>query len=142
MKTTELFKKTIKDYLDQRAQQDELFRPVYEKPGKNLDECVSYIIDKVKKSGRCGFSDEEIYSLAVHYYDEDDINANPHPENVHIVVNRSIVLSEEEKEEARNTAIAEYQRKEIEKYRELQNKRKQKSAKPAQEQTSLFGSLF
>ena len=52
------------------------------KEKKSLDECFTYIINELAKKakesqqGRVGFAsgeDEELYALAVHYYDEDDI---------------------------------------------------------------------
>lgn len=67
-KATDYFKMTIQSYLEQRAQTDELFAPVYAKPNKNIDDCVTYILNYVQQSGICGFADDEIYSLALHYY--------------------------------------------------------------------------
>ena len=68
------FKQTIGNYLKVRANTDELFAEAFAKKGKNLDECCNYILQKVKESGQMGFDDDEIYSLAVDYYDEDDID--------------------------------------------------------------------
>lgn len=67
------FKEAIKVYLEQLANHDELFAKTLEKPNKNIDDCVTYILNTVKKSGRQGFADDEIYSMAIHYYDEDTI---------------------------------------------------------------------
>lgn len=71
MKGTDYFNEVIKNHLDKKADQDQLFAASYAKEGKSIEECCSYILQEVKKSGRNGFADEEIYSLAVHYYDED-----------------------------------------------------------------------
>ena len=68
MKASNHFKNTIKTYLEQRAETDVLFSFQYSKPEKNIDDCVTYILNKVKKSGCNGFADDEIYSMAVHYY--------------------------------------------------------------------------
>ena len=62
---TDYFKRTIQHYLECRAQEDELFRPRYENPKKNIDECCDYILDCVYESGRNGFADDEIYALAL-----------------------------------------------------------------------------
>ena len=64
MKGSETFKKVIKAYLDKRAAEDELFAKDYAKPGKNIDDCCDFIISEVKKSGRNGFDDDEIYGMA------------------------------------------------------------------------------
>ena len=52
---------------------DPLFAPNLQKPNKNTEECILYILSEVQRNGCNGFTDEEIYSMAVHYYDGDDI---------------------------------------------------------------------
>ena len=101
---TDYFKRTSQHNLDCRAQEDELFRPRYENPKKNIDECCDYILDCVYESGRNGFADDEIYALALHYYDEDDIEVGKHRE-CRVIVNHTIELTEEEKAEARREAM-------------------------------------
>ena len=68
MKATDHFKRTIQAYLDNRAAEDELFAISYRKEGKNIDDCITYILNYVKNSRCAGFSDGEIYLQAVHYY--------------------------------------------------------------------------
>jgi len=67
-KATDYFKATIQNYLEQRAQTDELFAPVFANPKKSIDDCVAYILNTVQKSGINGFTDDEVYSMALHYY--------------------------------------------------------------------------
>lgn len=107
-KKTDPFNEAIKAYLDKRAAEDELFAQSYAKEGKSIDECCRYIIQEVKKSGRQGFSDEEVFGLAVHYYDEDDLGKIGNL-NCKVVVNTSIELTEEEKAAAKARAIAQYE---------------------------------
>lgn len=99
------FKETIKHYLDRRAEQDELFAQTYAKEGKTLEECCNYIIGEARKRGNAvAMTDEEVFGLAVHYYDEDDIKvyhgsmARKTEEEV------KVTLSAEEMEEARKEA--------------------------------------
>lgn len=101
------FKQTIQAYLDNRAQTDSLFATSYAKENKNIDGCVNYIYSEVKNSGRNGFTDEEIFGMAVHYYDEDDLKASK-VSNVKAVVNHVVELSEEEKERLKQQAADEY----------------------------------
>ncbi len=68
MKSTDHFKRTIQAYLEQRASEDRLFAEAYRKDGKNIDDCVTYMLNTVKASGCNGFTDGEVYSMAVHYY--------------------------------------------------------------------------
>lgn len=72
----EQLKNVIKSYLDERASADELFSKTYAKENKNIDECCNYILGEARKKGNAVFmSDAEVYGLAVHYYDEDNIKA-------------------------------------------------------------------
>ena len=128
-KATDYFKQTIQSYLQRRAQEDELFAPRYANPKKNIDDCITFILNYVKQSGCNGFADDEIYSLAMHYYDEDDIDIGKPLTNCKVVVNHTIVLTEEEKAEARRQAM---QKATDEAYRKLtQGKNKKKKAATA-----------
>lgn len=131
-KCSDEFEKVIKDYLEQRAEVDELFARKFPNPNKSIEKCCDYIISEVSKSGRCGFSDDEIFNIAVHYYDEENINDVSHI-NCNVVVNRSIELSEEEKEKARKQAIKDYQEKVVEEMtRKVSSQKKSTEALPNQ----------
>ena len=104
MKTTEHFKNTIEAYLRNRAETDKLFAVSFNKSEKNLDDCITYILNCVKQSGCNGFADDEIFSMAVHFYDEDNIEIG-NPIDCNIIVNHTIELTAEEKEQARQNAI-------------------------------------
>lgn len=127
MKTSEAFKKTIREYLEQRAKEDQLFAASYAKENKNIDECCNFILSEVQKSGCNGFSDEEVFGMAVHYYDEDDIK-NVKPVNAKVVVNHTIELTEEDKRKAKEAALKEYEAKEIKKIEEARKKKLEKKA--------------
>ena len=99
MKGTEHFKEIIKNYLDNRAKEDELFRTKYETTTRTIDDVVNYIFNEVQKSGCCGFSDMEVFSMAVHAIDEPTLEIGK-PLQCSVVVNHHIDLTEEEK--ARN----------------------------------------
>lgn len=134
MKGTEHFKRTIQAYLEQRAAEDKLFSASYNKPNKNIDDCITYILNWVQKSGCNGFSDGEIYSQAVHYYDEDEIETGK-PLHCKIVVNHAVELTAEEKAEARQNAVRQFQEEEL---RKLQNRNRQTAKKETQVQPTLF----
>ena len=135
MKATDHFKRTIQAYLDNRAAEDELFAVSYRKEGKNIDDCITYILNYVKNSGCAGFSDGEIYSQAVHYYDEDQIEVGS-PINCHVCVNHTVELTEKEKAEARQRAVEQYQRAELAKLQSRNTKPKRVENKIVQ--PSLF----
>ncbi len=134
-KATDYFKQTIQSYLQRRAQEDELFAPRYANPKKNIDDCITFILNYVKQSGCNGFADDEIYSVAMHYYDEDNIDIGKPLANCKVVVNHTIELTEAEKAEAHSKAM---QRATDEAYRKItQGKNKTKKTETAT-QSSLF----
>ena len=98
MKGTDHFKRTIQMYLEQRAEEDTLFAKNYRNPAKNIDDCVTYILNYVQKSGCNGFTDGEIYGQAVHYYDENEIEVGK-PIQCQVAVNHIVELTAEEKAE-------------------------------------------
>lgn len=70
---------------------------------KTLDGCVTYIISQVQKSGCNGFTDDEIYSMAVHYYIEEELEPG-HPVDCQVIVNHQVQLTEEEIAEMKQKA--------------------------------------
>ena len=135
MKGTDHFKRTVKMYLEQRAAEDELFAKNYRNPAKNMDDCVTYILNYVQKSGCNGFTDGEIYGQAVHYYDENEIEVG-NPLQCHVAVNHVVELTAEEKAEARKRAVEQYQQAE---FRKMQERGKKPTAKQENNvQPSLF----
>ena len=137
MKGTEHFTRTIAEYLNQRAATDPLFAPNLQKPNKSIEECITYILSEVQKSGCNGFDDDEIYSMAVHYYDEDDIEVGK-ATNCQVMANHVVELTEEEKAEARQEAIKQYQREELAKIQSRNAREKKTENTKAQVQPSLF----
>lgn len=103
-KSTDQFKTTIQAYLDKRAEEDSLFAQTLKKENKNIEDCIGYILSEVQKSGCSGFADDEIYGMAVHYYDEDDVNPGSY-KSIQVVVNHSVELSPEELEAAKQKGI-------------------------------------
>ena len=137
MKTTEHFKSTIQSYLDNRAEIDSLFADKYANPQKNVEDCVTYILNTVRESGCCGFADEEIYSMAIHYYVEENITVGK-PMDCNIAVNHTVELTEEEKEEARNKAKRRFEEEVYNRMRRRQDKPVISSREPEVITQTLF----
>ena len=125
-------------YLEQRADEDTLFAKSYRNPAKNIDDCVTYILNYVQKSGCNGFTDGEIYGQAVHYYDENEIEVGKSIQ-CQVAVNHVVELTAEEKAEARQNAIRQYQDEEV---RKLQNRHKPRTATKVTIQPIQQPSLF
>lgn len=139
-------KDAIKAYLDKRAAEDELFAQSYAKPKKNIDECLRYILGEAHKQGDAVcMTDEEVFGLAVHYYDEDDVKIEKLPAGTIAKAKASapaVELTNEEKEAAKRTAIANYEREVVEQHKakqaELARKRREAKKQEQEHQPSLF----
>ncbi len=138
MKGTEHFKRTIQAFLEQRAAEDELFAVSYRNPAKNIDDCITFILNYVHKSGCNGFSDDEIFGQVLHFYDQADIEVGK-PIDCKVVVNHTVELTEEEKAEARKQAI---KRAEEEAYAKMKQQREKAAAKRTATVQQVQPSLF
>ena len=136
-KGTQAFNETIKTYLEERAENDALFAVKYANPSKSVDDCVTYILNSVRKSGCCGFTNDEIFGLAVHYYEENEIEVGK-PVNCQVVVNHIVELTEDEKAQARQDAIDRLRNEEMAKMRKPTQPKKATESKNKVEQLSLF----
>lgn len=138
MKGTDHFKELIQNYLDNRAKEDVLFRAKYETTTRTIDDVVNYIFHAVQQSGCCGFSDMEVYAMAVHAIDEPYLEIGK-PMDCNVVVNHHIELTEEEKAEQRAIALKRYQEEEMRKLQQRNSRPKaaKQQPKPIQE-LSLF----
>ncbi|WP_301391800.1 PcfK-like family protein [uncultured Duncaniella sp.] len=132
-KGTMAFADTIRHYLEKRAENDVLFAVKFANPSKSVEDCVTYIINEVKKSGCNGFTDDEIFGKAVHYFEENEIEVG-NPINCKVVVNHTVELTEEEKEQSRQEAIAKLRNEELAKMRKAKTTEK----KVKEVQPSLF----
>jgi hypothetical protein len=76
MSTSSSFKTAIETHLESVAANDPLFAETLKKPAKNINDCCNYITSEVRKkhSGSAiAVTNDEVFKMAVHYYDEDDI---------------------------------------------------------------------
>lgn len=138
MKGTQAFQGTIAQYLMTRAENDPLVAVRLANPSKTMEQCCAYIIGEVKKSGCCGFTDDEIFGWAMHFWDEPEIEVSNIATNCQVVVNHTVELTEEEKEQARQDAINKLRDEEMAKMRRPSHSKKATENKPQVEQASLF----
>lgn len=134
MNGTKAFQDTIAQYLMARAENDPLVAVKLANPSKTMEQCCAYIIGEVKKSGCCGFTDDEIFGMAMHFWEEAEIEVNNTPANYRVVVNHVVELTEEEKAQARKDAIAKLRDEELAKMRKAKTTEK----KVKEVQPSLF----
>lgn len=136
-KGTMAFVDTIRHYLEKRAENDVLFAVKFANPSKSVEDCVTYIINDVKKSGCNGFTDDEIFGKAIHYFEEREIEVG-NPINCKVVVNHTVELTEEEKEQARQDAIERLRQEEMAKMRKPSQSKPTTEKKTQDVQPSLF----
>lgn len=70
----------LEDKLGEMAQQDANFRERYEDKQKSMKNCLLYITQQAHKQavGNCAaISDEDVLQMAVHYYQEKDVEPTP-----------------------------------------------------------------
>ena len=72
---------TLQEYLETKlgemASQDANFRERYEDKKKSMKDCLLYITQQARKQairGCAAISDEDVLQMAVHYYQEKDVN--------------------------------------------------------------------
>lgn len=71
---------TLQEYLEKKlgemAQQDANFRERYEDKQKSMKNCLLYITQQAHKqavNGCAAISDDDVLQMAVHYYQEEDV---------------------------------------------------------------------
>lgn len=136
-KGTVAFADTIRHYLEKRAESDALFAVKFANPSKSVEDCVTFIINEVKKSGCNGFTDDEIFGMATHFYEENEIEVG-NPINCKVVVNHTVELTEEEKEQARQDAMERLRQEEMARMRKPIQPKKATEKKIQDVQPSLF----
>lgn len=126
-KCTKTFQDTIEAYIKSRLDVVE-----NKHPDKSIEGCCNYILTMVKQSGREGFTDDEVYNMAVHYYDEPNeaLGKIEDLSSLNIVVNHKVELTAEEKEEARKEAIERLVKE------QMDSMRKKPTSKPVTTTTS------
>ena len=138
MKGTGQFKETIAAYLEQRAAQDGQFAAMRSAVNRPIEDIVTYILNQVKASGCCGFSDDEIFGIAVHAAETADLDIGKPIPGCQVVINHQVQLTEAEKAEARQKAIEALQREEMNRMRRPITPKAQKPKVEKAPEPSLF----
>ena len=124
MKSSENFIEAIRNYLDSRAESDSLFAIRYADPSKSISECCQYILNEVKRQGVAVMTNDEVYSLATHYFDGDcTAEEIGKPINCKVVISKD-QLTEEDKAELKEQAMELFKQEQL---RELRSQSKPKA---------------
>ena len=113
MKSSENFIEAIRHYLDSRAESDNLFAIRYADPSKSVEECCQYILNEVKRQGVSVMTNDEVYSLATHYFDGDVSEKEiGKPINCKVVISKD-QLTEEDKAELKEQAMEQFKQEQL-----------------------------
>ena len=140
------FKQAIKMYLDVQSMSDAEFGKKYSNPNKSIDECCLYIQtiilkkamegkDEEKVRSACAVpTDEEVFSLAVQYYMDEDLKVDGSEfDNIKVLSMSATTFTDEEKEKMREEAIKKYQDDVIAEQKKKAQEAKDKKAKKSKE---------
>lgn len=136
----------VQQYLEKRAAEDPQFADKFKNPKKSLKECCRYIYGEARK--RAGGSSciyiapEEVFGMAVHYYDEADIKVSGsgftgRETAVAAPAPKPVELTAEQKAAAEKAALEKYeaeQRKKIEEKEKARRKAEAEKKKAAREE--------
>ena len=132
--TMKMFEKAIKAFLDDKAEKDPAFAEKY-KSEKNIADCCKFIIAEVKKSCKgkeAACTDEYVYGLAMHYYDEENIKVPANAPSCRVVVPGDIKLSEADRTEAREEALRRLKEQEVQEQIRMERQKQEAAEKKAE----------
>lgn len=93
----------IKNYLDNYAKENELFKNAYSKPGRTIEKCIAYIISQARKEeivNNCAVvEDDKVFHWAREYYEnENDITEPIIKQAQKVEVKTNVVVESKPKE--------------------------------------------
>lgn len=130
-----MFEKAIKTFLDDKAEKDPAFAEKYNSEKKNIADCCKFIIAEVKKSCKgkeAACTDEYVYGLAMHYYDEENIKVPANAPSCSVVVPGDIKLSEADRTEAREEALRRLKEQEVQEQIRKERQKQEAAEKKAE----------
>ncbi len=130
---TALFEQRISEWLEKEIQGDVEFAHKVKDSNKTVKGCCNFILSEVRKSGKCGFDDAEIFGLARHFFDESGLQDPGKQQVARIVVPGHVELTDEEKAEAKEKAKAEFEQEQLAKIKAQEKKRKEQEQKRKEE---------
>ncbi len=116
----------VRNYMEERCASDPILAIKYANPAKSLEKALNYVASEVQKSGLTIMDSDSVFSLILHYYDE---NLEDVP-NVNCKIAVAKELTDTEKAEAKAEAMEQYREEQL---REL---RRQSQPKPKATQSA------
>lgn len=128
MKSNDSAIRAMQAMLQKKCLEEPTFALKMASPSKSMEGAINFLCAKVQKSGLTCLDDQSVASILYHYFDETDIDECGNV-NCNIVVSKP-ELSDEDKAELREQAMAQY------KEEQLRAIRKENQPKPQAKATS------
>ena len=144
----------IEKFIKDECGKDAAWSEKVKASGKGAEDAAKYVVSKVKESRRMGFTDDEVFGMVKHFFDEGLEAPKDWSGCGRVVSNGDGMLSDADKKKARKEAIAEYkkeakememkaeaqrQKAKKEKARKKMEERKERERKEKAAQLDLFG---
>lgn len=124
MKSSNAVMDVVRNYMEERCASDPILAIKYANPAKSLEKALNYVAHEVQKSGLTIMDSDSVFSLILHYYDE---NLEDVPKvNCNIVVGKP-ELSEEDKANLKEQAMEQYKEEQL---REIRRQNQPKATAP------------
>ena len=95
------------------AESDNLFAIRYADPSKSLSECCQFILNEVKRQGVSVMTNDEVFSLATHYWDGDcTAEEIGKPINCKVVISKD-QLTKEDKATLKEQAMEQFKQEQL-----------------------------
>lgn len=114
MKSSTQVTDIIRNYLEQRCNEEPMFALKYANPSKSIEGAVNYLCNEVKKSGLTMMDSDTVFSIITHYFDEENLEEQPSV-NCKIAVAKELTEEEQTqvREQARQDAMEKLRREEM-----------------------------
>ncbi|WP_347280508.1 Cas9 inhibitor AcrIIA9 family protein, partial [uncultured Muribaculum sp.] len=70
MKSSNAVMDVVRNYMEERCASDPILAIKYANPAKSLEKALNYVAHEVQKSGLTIMDSDSVFSLILHYYDE------------------------------------------------------------------------
>lgn len=123
MKSSNAVMDVVRNYMEERCASDPILAIKYANPAKSIEKALNYVASEVQKSGLTIMDSDSVFSLILHYYDE---NLEDVP-NVNCKIAVAKELTDTERAEAKEQAMEQYKEEQL---RELRRQSQPKATPP------------
>lgn len=122
-KSSNAVMEVVRNYMEERCASDPILAIKYANPAKSIEKALNFVASEVQKSGLTIMDSDSVFSLILHYYDEnlEDVS------NVNCKIAVAKELTDTERAEAKEQAMEQYKEEQL---RELRRQNQPKTTAP------------